>query len=108
MREIVTSKVTSKGEVTLPSRIRWMLGIGPGDVIVFAITDDGMVVIRPVHRRRLPELAGVLPATRPYPGSRALRDEVGRRLGEAMLNAIDQILSSIVTSRPYDINHTSG
>jgi len=87
MRE--TSRVTSKGQVTIPVRIRRLLGIDRGDTIVFEATDDGTVVIRPV-RRRLPDLAGVLPATRPYAGKSTVRDEVGRRLGEMMLDAIGQ------------------
>ncbi len=78
------SRVTSKGQVTVPVAIRRALGIGPGDAVVFELRPSGEVAIRPLRRRRLSELAGVLASTRPYPGKDAVRAEVGRRLGEAV------------------------
>ena len=39
------SKVSSKGQVTLPKKIRESLGLGPGDLIVYEL-ENGLVSIR--------------------------------------------------------------
>lgn len=39
--------VTSKGQVTIPKDIRDLLGIQPGDRVVFFEADDGRVVVEP-------------------------------------------------------------
>jgi AbrB family looped-hinge helix DNA binding protein len=41
---MATAKVTSKGQITLPKRIRDLLGVHPGDQVVFRPTDAGIVV----------------------------------------------------------------
>ncbi|KAB7516012.1 AbrB/MazE/SpoVT family DNA-binding domain-containing protein [Halosegnis rubeus] len=38
------SKVTSKGQVTIPKSIRDRLGIEAGDEVIFEETDDGYVL----------------------------------------------------------------
>jgi AbrB family looped-hinge helix DNA binding protein len=52
-------RLTSKGQVTVPIGIRYSLGLGPGDEVVFAVEGD-----RGVFRRAaaLDELSGVFPA----------------------------------------------
>jgi AbrB family looped-hinge helix DNA binding protein len=42
--------VTSKGQVTIPKRVRERLGIVPGSVVDFELTEAGQVVLRPVPR----------------------------------------------------------
>lgn len=76
------SRVTSKGQVTLPAEIRRALSIEQGDDLVFELAPDRSVNVRVIKRKRLSELYGALPATRPFPGKEAVRDEVGRILGE--------------------------
>jgi hypothetical protein len=39
---------------------------------------------KPPKRRRLSELRGILPATKPYIGVEATRQEVARQLGEEL------------------------
>jgi antitoxin PrlF len=48
--------VTSKGQVTIPKRVRDRLGIRAGSAVAFELTADGEVVLRPVAggRRRAP------------------------------------------------------
>jgi antitoxin PrlF len=41
-----TATVTSKGQVTLPQKIREALGIRPGDRIQFVLGEDGEVRLR--------------------------------------------------------------
>ncbi len=42
-----TATLTSKGQLTLPKSIRDLLGVGPGDRVVFWEADDGRVIIEP-------------------------------------------------------------
>lgn len=39
---MVTTRITSKGQVTIPKRIREKLGVGPGDAIEF-VEEKGVV-----------------------------------------------------------------
>jgi antitoxin PrlF len=41
----VGSKVTRKGQVTIPKRVREHLGIEPGTVVEFEVADDGRIVL---------------------------------------------------------------
>ena len=76
------SRVTSKGQVTLPADIRRALDIEQGDDLIFDLAPDRSVNLRVVKRRRLSDLYGALPATRPFPGKEAVREEVGQALGK--------------------------
>ena len=40
----IEAKVTSKGQITLPLRVRKRLKVGPGDSVVFVEADDKIVV----------------------------------------------------------------
>ena len=40
------TKMTTKGQVTIPKRLRDYLGVAPGSEIDFEMTDDGEVVLR--------------------------------------------------------------
>lgn len=70
-----TAKVTAKGQVTIPKEVRTALSIREGDALVFTVHED-RAVLRPVKKKRVNELYGALPATRPYPGTQAIRREV--------------------------------
>lgn len=41
----MTTKVTSKGQVTIPKPFRDRLGVEPGSEVDFRLADDGSVVI---------------------------------------------------------------
>lgn len=43
--------LTSKGQVTVPKKVRDFLGIGPGSKVTFELTPRGDVVLRPVAAR---------------------------------------------------------
>lgn len=75
------AKVTSKGQVTIPVKIRRALDIEPGDDLLFDLGADGTRV-RVRKRTRLSSLYGALPASRPYPGKAQVREETGQALGE--------------------------
>jgi antitoxin PrlF len=43
-------KMTTKGQVTLPKRLRDHLGLKPGSEVDFELAEDGRVFIKALHR----------------------------------------------------------
>jgi antitoxin PrlF len=41
------SKLTSKGQITIPKAVREVLGLEQGDRVAFRIGEDGVVVVEP-------------------------------------------------------------
>ena len=50
----MSTTVTSKGQVTIPKRVRDLLGIGPGSAIDFERADDGRIVLVKVGKKNRP------------------------------------------------------
>lgn len=50
------ARVTSKGQVTIPQRIRKRLGVDAGDVLVFVELESGGVMLRKLQIEPLSEL----------------------------------------------------
>jgi AbrB family looped-hinge helix DNA binding protein len=75
------SRVTSKGQVTIPVDVRKALSIEQGDDLVFEVGPGQTAQLRVVKRQRLSDLYGVLPATRAFPGTSAVREEIGLARG---------------------------
>ncbi|MER8366847.1 AbrB/MazE/SpoVT family DNA-binding domain-containing protein [Mesorhizobium sp. M1378] len=48
----MTTKVTAKGQVTIPKPVRELLGIVPGSRVDFRRADDGNVVITRSDKKR--------------------------------------------------------
>ena len=46
MELVITSKLTTKSQATIPKEIRAVLGLGPGDSVAFEIGENKKVVIR--------------------------------------------------------------
>jgi antitoxin PrlF len=46
---IITARLSAKAQTVIPKPIRDRLGVGPGDVILFEVRDDE-VVLRPLRR----------------------------------------------------------
>lgn len=55
-----TATLTSKGQTTIPRKIREYLRLRPGDRMEFIIGEDGRVVVIPISVDAA-ELAGILP-----------------------------------------------
>jgi AbrB family looped-hinge helix DNA binding protein len=74
------AKVTSKGQITLPSPVRERLNVGPGDKVVFVERSDGELTVR---RRggTLADMKGML------------RDKVGRLKPGTIESWIDEARS---------------
>jgi AbrB family looped-hinge helix DNA binding protein len=45
----MTAKITSKGQITVPHRVRRTLGVGAGDRLVFEERDGGEMRVKPVR-----------------------------------------------------------
>jgi antitoxin PrlF len=72
----MSTTVTSKGQVTIPKRVRDLLGIGPGSKIDFARAPDGRIVLVKVQKK-----------TRPSRFAR-LRGHAGKGLSTAAIMAM--------------------
>ncbi|MCC6946774.1 MAG: AbrB/MazE/SpoVT family DNA-binding domain-containing protein [Bradyrhizobiaceae bacterium] len=49
--------MTSKGQVTIPKKLRDYLGLKPGAAVEFELADDGQVVLKSARRPRKSALA---------------------------------------------------
>ena len=61
---MTTSRVTSKGQTTIPKDIRERLGIKTGDRVAFLLRDDG-VLLRPVKGTLLDLRGSIKPRKHP-------------------------------------------
>ncbi len=53
------SKLTSKGQVTIPAEVRSHLSLQPGDTVEFVVLENGAVMVRPAYIDVM-DLAGCL------------------------------------------------
>jgi len=74
------TRVTRKGQITIPKHVRESLGIAQSDYVI-VVVDGDKAILSPVRQGKLADLKGKLPATKPYPGAEEIRREVGRDLG---------------------------
>jgi len=44
----MSTTITSKGQVTIPKKIRDFLGLVPGSPVDFEVSEEGQVTLRPV------------------------------------------------------------
>jgi antitoxin PrlF len=84
---MVRSRVTSKGQITLPVELRRRYGLQAGDEVSFVMGESGARMV-PLRRRSAAELRGMFKATRPFPGKEAIRREIGQMLGEELERSI--------------------
>ncbi len=82
------TRVTSKGQVTIPRAVRSRMGIAAGDSVMFIIEDNRIVLV-PFKRRALSELYGALPVTRRYPGREEERRIAQEHVARHVLGALD-------------------
>jgi AbrB family looped-hinge helix DNA binding protein len=71
------AKITSKGQITLPKRIRDLLGVHPGDQVVFRPTEGGIVV--EASTIDILSLQGVLKPKAKGVSVAAMKDAIRRR-----------------------------
>lgn len=69
-----TTRITRKGQTTIPQELREKHGLEPGDTVVWEETDDGIVVRKKERTGARGMLAGEL--------SEAEREEIATELGD--------------------------
>ncbi len=78
---MLRATLTSKGQLTIPKKVREALGLRPGDRVEFEVT-DGEARLRPVRRYTARELRKLItPIGIPYPGPEAEKAAVYEALG---------------------------
>lgn len=73
MKEI-TSTITSKGQVTIPSEIRKLLDLKERDKVAFIIEDDQTILFRPVKYPNVRSLLGNAKSNDPSLSWQEMRD----------------------------------
>ena len=74
---MVTAKITSKGQITIPIRVRKALGVRPGDRIAFIELENGKFTVVPATKS-VKSLKGII-KTPPKPVSLEEMDAAIRR-----------------------------
>ncbi len=75
------AKLTFKGQVTIPKKVRTALGIQAGDLVIFSV-EGGKAVLEPFIKKSLLDFYGTLPVIRKYPGFVATRREVHQKISK--------------------------
>ena len=76
---MATSTVTSKGQITIPKKIREQLSIRTGDKVDFSIEQDGSLRMHPIGKR----VSEVFGAFHSKATGHLSDDEIKRRLKQA-------------------------
>ncbi|WP_135828605.1 AbrB/MazE/SpoVT family DNA-binding domain-containing protein [Halorussus halobius] len=71
-----TTRITRKGQTTIPQELREEYGLEPGDTVVWEDTDDGIVVKK--HDRT--EARGLLAGEMSEDERRAIAEELGAEI----------------------------
>jgi AbrB family looped-hinge helix DNA binding protein len=78
---MVRARISSKGQLTIPQEIRERYGLDTGDEVEFISEEKGAYLV-PLKRKKLTDLYGILPATRPWVGMKRAREIYSKKLGE--------------------------
>ncbi len=73
------AKVTSKGQITLPAKLRAEFGIEPGDIVVFFRDLDNRPTFKVRRMRR-----GAVLAHKPWPSPPVTQEEFDEGIGRAV------------------------
>lgn len=80
MSKVISARITSKNQLTLPNDLVERLGVGPGDRLRFEIHDDGRITVEPPSfEERIRPWIGILRGR----GKRPTRAESDRAIRES-------------------------
>ena len=79
---ILTAKITSKGQITLPKEVRKLLNVQEGNVIVFEKEND-KIVIKPA--RTLRDFKGLLKSINTEENFDEIRKKVKKSVGKRVI-----------------------
>lgn len=86
----IESKLTSKGQITIPAALRDHLALHPGDRLAFDISEDGTVTVRKATVS-FNDLRGILK----HDGPKPTPDEIVRLVDQARAGRAAKILENI-------------
>lgn len=77
-----SSKLTSKGQVTIPKSVRDALGLSEGDELVFRVEDTRAMISKPKDFIELAGSVPIPPGKRGTPWDEILRETYATRYGK--------------------------
>lgn len=81
--------LTTKGQLTLPAKLRAQMGVGPGDRLAFDVAPDGTVTVRAARRLEgFLALRGIFKMD-PAPSDEQIRDWISEARGARALGWTD-------------------
>jgi len=80
------ARITFKGQVTIPKKVRTALGIQAGDLVIFSIEGKN-AVLKPFIKKSLLDFYGTMPVKRKYPGVEAIRRELHQEISKNIVGA---------------------
>ena len=83
------AKITFKGQVTIPKKVRTALGIQAGDLVIFSVEGE-KAVLRPFIKKSLLDFYGAMPVKRKYPGFEAIRRELHQKISENIVGKMEK------------------
>lgn len=85
-----TSTITSKGQVTIPKRVREQLGLKVGDRLAFRVDREGRLVVEPESPSPLGAVPGLLRhLVRDRPATvQEMDDAIGRHVRQKFREAV--------------------
>ncbi len=84
------SRITGRGQIQIPARIRKAIGADIGDEIEFVLNDSGEIRVRLIKRKKLSELAGALHKRREFPGLEKEEEATKKRVSEKVAKKHEQ------------------
>ena len=73
--KIETGKLSAKGVVAIPIKVRNSLGIEEGDRLEFDELEDGVMVVRGIKRKSILDAFGSIELNEPLADVREIRDQ---------------------------------
>ena len=97
-----TATLTSKGQITIPAKIRAALGLEAGDKIDFVETGEGQFAIRP-RTASILDLEGCIPKLDYVPTIEEMNEAVSRSAAENFLSSLSgTALAANPSGKPRD------
>lgn len=87
------AKVTSKGQITIPVKVRKALGLKPGDRVDFVEIEKGRFALWP-RTASLQDLEGCVPKLDYVPTIEQMNEGIAEAVAESYLRSIGKSLSS--------------
>jgi AbrB family looped-hinge helix DNA binding protein len=88
---MATAKVTSKGQITIPVKVRTALRLEPGDKIDFIEIEKGRFALRP-RNTSLQDLEGCVPKLDHVPTIEQINEGIADAAAESYLRSIGKSL----------------